>query len=575
MKTINSSAIAIAMLSSTVAMAATVIAPTPQNVTTTYTQDFNGELSRPVENDQNWVVFGSGKTHVGYGDYDSAVTHVQKPFSEVETDKALKVTNVANVGRGVSFEMDSNTELDDNDILKISFDAAMENKVSSKSNMQFSVKINGETNGRSVFKTYPGGWTSNSFGEKMSNNNYFIDDVSENEFTHYEVIFNNATRKVTYNSGTQSATSDFPDNLTAITSIDDISLRLEHNSDNASASAYYLDNMSFSVTSVTDEKVETFDTLQNKKGGGWNKNQTLPNAKYKFDGENVENTQDIETPSNRGNVLKFSGGSQNVSYVAMPLNYTMDDDDVFTFQFDYAASSMPVNNPACLAFRLEDYSLESKRDMGFTFKDPITSETVTTNNSAVFVINDGYLLMANQWGHYGTKLQAGKFYKITVVIDNSDDEIMVDGKPQRTLAVYVDGVLQSTKWIMTDNAGKESSKTINGVSLTFETVVTKYFDNLWASLADNDIKVDGDNVSYTYPVVYDNATPAIFVKAYYDANNRLISADASASATPSTERTVTTTLNKPEGTAKTKVFRWDSLDAIQNLSPAYDSSKVN
>ena len=581
MKKIISSVIAIAMLSSTVAMAATVIAPTPQNVTTTHTQNFN---DAPSTSDNTWYVYGSGKTQVGYGNYNNAVT--QESFSSDTADKAVKVTNVANVGRGASFEMDSNTELDDNDILKISFDAAMENKYHDKSNMQFSVKINGEKNGRSVFKSYSGGWTADSFGGKMSNDNYFITDVSEGAFTHYEVIFNNGTRKVTYNSGTKSVTSDFPDGLTAINSIDYISLKVEHTKDNASASAYYLDNMSFSVTSVTDEKFEDFDGVKDMTAGSnWAKPTiTLNNAKFIPEGGSIKKLQRFNGFETE-NVLAL-GGENAATNLVMPLDYTMDDDDVFTFKFDHAFSA---HKDGTLSFKLEDVTAGTK-NMGITFTptkpnnetydyDVYEGNKVNyvTNSSTLFIIDSGKIWIAGKWQSAGNTMTIDERHTITVVIDNSDEACPdASGNAQRTLAIYVDGNLQrNTKWIMTDT-GADSSTVINGVSLVTGGYngITTYFDNLWASLADNDIKVDGNDVSYTYPVVYDDATPAIFVKAYYDLTGRLISADT-ASATPSAGRTVTTTLSAPANTDKTKVFRWDSLDAIHHLSPAYDSSKVN
>lgn len=573
MKKIISSAIAIAMLSSTVAMAATVVAPTPQNETTTYTQNFDGETTK----DTNDTSYGTGAVDdmtVQQG-ADVKVAVEANPFGGAEaTDKILKLAHTDDQQIHGNYTIPVNSELNDGDMFKVSFDAAWSNAAGGDSYIKLCFKMNNETTRRSVFKLFASGWVGDY---NCTDSQPAVTNPSATAFTHYEVVFDTASKKITITSGTTSNTYTMKSTLPDITSVQDFYLETQHKNSNTAAEGFlYLDNMSYSVTHVTNETVETFDTVNQALGGGWNKSQTLTNAKFLFKGANVDNTQDIETPSNRGKVLKLSGGSDPGNYVAMPLNYTMDNDDVFTFQFDYASSAMPVNNQGCTDFMLEDYSRADKRNMGFTFKDPTTSEELTTSSSFVFRINDGYLLMANAWGHYGTKLQPNKFYKITVVIDNSDDEIKVDDKPQRTLAVYVDGVLQSTKWIMTDNDGKESSNTINGVSLVFGgTYDIKYFDNLWASLADNDIKVDGNDVSYTYPVVYDTDTNAIFVKAYYDTNNRLISADTADAKPSSSSRTVSTTLNKPEGTVKTKVFRWDSLDGIHQLSPAYDSSKTS
>ena len=596
MKKIISSAIAIAMLSSTVAMAATVVAPTPQTTTTTYIQTFDG-CETNTEN--NYIDYGSGATNndmkVSQG-ASSLVEVIQDPSTGAETgDKVLYQKHTGANGQASTYKINTNNlELGAKDVFTVSFDAALVAADAGASYIRFSIAKNGEVTNNApkytnVFRVMPA-WVDGLDFTGDGDGTPVVGSPSKtsDKLTHYEIRFDRGKKTVKFiTDGTKSETKSFKEGID-LESIQGFSVYFEHKGKAATETTaateggFYFDNVSYSVERVPDEKIETFDTLQNKTGGGWNKNQTLPNAKYKFNGEKVENTQSIDLVSNRGNVLKCSGSANSGNYVAMPLNYTMDDDDVFTFQFDYAEEKHNKDNT--LVFNLEDVTAGT-RNMGFTFTptNPNADDngvTYSTGSSTLFTITQGKIWIAGKWQSQGAVMSENEFHTITVVIDNSDETCLdASGNAQRTLAIYVDKKLQrDTKWIMTDNDGKESSNTINGVSLTFGggyPIETRYFDNLWASLADNDIKVDGDNVSYTYPVVYDNATPAIFVKAYYDANNRLISADASASATPSAGRTVTTTLSAPEGTTKTKVFRWDNLNAIQNLSPAYDSSKVN
>lgn len=594
MKKIISSVIAIAMLSSTVAMAATVVAPTPQNETNTQIHTFDDDVTATTTQSD----YGSGPNRVFRNIWflDAIVPNPYAEGEETTTDKVLKIgrTQASDKNRVGSYIMYPDAELSEGDIFTISFDMAVTNKIEDD-NLELKITINDSSSDKSVFKLFKSSWCNPSLTTGTTNNELSW-PTADGGFTHYELVFDTGARTITYNCGSNSATRSLKDDV-SISKINNFDLRPElYGGEGAEdTSAFYLDNMSFSVTRVIDEvpneKVEGFDTFTDT-DSSWKGSQTFGNAKLKYSfvssPAKATNEKTVEGFTTE-NVLKIPStgdgfGDGFGAQLVMPLDYTMDDDDVFTFKFDYAFSTTKEN---LLGFALEDYTQSTKKSMGVTFT-PTNPNNDTydydlyegnkvnyvTNSSTLFKISNGKIWIAGIWQSEGAVMSAGERHTITVVIDNSDDT--VSGSP-RTLAVYVDGVLQrNTKWIMTDT-GTDASTSINGVSLLIPAYggTDSYFDNLWASLTENAITVDGNDVSYTYPVVYDNETPAIFVKAYYDANNRLISADASASATPSDGRTVTTTLNKPEGTAKTKVFRWDSLDAIHHLSPAYDSSKVN
>lgn len=562
MKKIISSVLASAMMFSTAAMAKTVVAPTPQNVTSAQTQNFD----EAATNINGWCSYGSGENKVNQEADDNTVKVVKNPFEgEDTTDKVVMLShNTEGNGEGASFIMTPDTQLGDRDVFKISFDAAFKGEGNAKSNMQLRIKINGNETAVSAFKVFGTGWTNDlNFTDTVDDG--VVKAPSASQFTHYEVIFDKGTNKITYISDDKTVSYPMKDDIT-INSVDSIILRTE-NEKRSSEATYYVNNMSYAVTNVTKEKVETFDTCTLNGGSAWNTEQTLKNAKYHIYVEKADSNQTID--SSRGKVLKTEGDASGDSYIAMPLDYTINDDDVFTFSFDYAVND---NSDHSLYFCLDDLSADAARNMSIkltSVKGELADGKTTFDvTSSLFEIHQGKIWIGSDWHSEGdVVLTSDKFSTFTVVIDNSDDEY--DNK--RTLAIYVDGKLYVTKWYMEDNEGAADSCTaIKGVSLKFPYGgITRYFDNLWASLTENEIKVDGDTASYTYPVVYDNEEEAHFIVAYYGEDGKLISAEMT-SATPSDGRTVTADINAPTGTAKTKVFRWNQ-NTLKPLSPVWQS----
>lgn len=558
MKKIISSVIASAMLFSGAAMAETVIAPTPQNVTSAQTQTFDGAVGG------GYCSYGSGLNQVNQEADNNTVQVVKNPFKvEDTTDDVLKFAhNTEKDIDGSNFIMTPNAQLGDRDIFKISFDAALTNKGNSQSNMQLRVKINKKEDSDFVFKVFDTGWTNELNFTSAADNNA-VNAPSATEFTHYEIIFDTGSNIITYISGDKTVSYAMNDGIT-INSVESVMLRTEHGKGNDAT--YYLNNMSYAVTHVPNEKIENFDICGENGGNAWNTARTLKNAKYKLASEYADSKQGID--ENRGKVLKTWGNVYHDNYIIMPLDYTMQNDDVFTFSFDYAVSE---NADHSLYFCLDDLSAETKQNMSIklTSAKGTLAEGMTEFNtdSALFEIHQGKIWIGSKWqSEGGVVLTPDKFSTITVVIDNSDDEY----NNKRTLAIYVDGNLYVTKWYMEDNAAAtDLSTTIKGISLKFNTGdVTRYFDNLWASLTENKITVDGDTASYTYPVVYDNEE-ADFIVAYYDKDDRLISAELT-SATPSNGITVTTNIKKPTGTAKTRVFIWNR-NTLKPRTPVWQS----
>jgi uncharacterized lipoprotein YehR (DUF1307 family) len=562
MKKIISSVIASAMLFSTAAMAETVIAPTPQNVTSAQTQTFDGE----VTNTEIWCSYGSGANKVKQEASNKTVEVVKNPFEgEDTTDDVLKFAhNTEGVGEASDFIMTPNAQLGDRDIFKISFDAALTNKGSSQSNLRLSIKMNGNETPVSAFKVFDTGWT-NGLAFIDTVNDWAVSAPSASEFTHYEVIFDKGANQITYISGSKALSYPMKESIN-INTVDSVTVRTEH-SEGSSPAVFYVNNISYAVTKVTNEKVETFDTCQLEGKNTWNASQTLSNAKYHIYVANADSSQDID--ASRGKVLKTWGAANSGSYVAMPLDYTMNNDDVFTFSFDYAVSE---NTDHSLYFYLDDLSADTARNMSIklTSAKGELAEGMTTFDvtSSLFEIQQGKIWIGSKWQSEGARVfTPDKFSTVTVVIDNSDE----DYGNKRTLAIYVDGNLYVTKWYMEDNEGAADLSTIiKGASLKFNAGgVTRYFDNLWASFTENEIKVDGDTASYTYPVVYDNAEEAHFIVAYYGEDGRFISAEQT-SATPSDGRTVTANISEPTGTAKTRVFRWNR-NKLMPLTPVWQS----
>lgn len=591
MKKIISSVIAIAMLSSTVAMAATVVAPVPQTTKAVETQNFNNaesQLDSETGRLPGWAGFGKVAL-TNYSDQKYEV--VNNPFdSETTTDKVIKLGNDilkddSNNQPTASFTIEDGAFLG-GDIVKFSFELALKN-ASSNSNIEVTTTYNNETTGTetggAIIQLYKGGYVASHFRPGQDQYDHAF---SSTEFKKYTVTINRITDTMVVEYPKADGTGTYTINLAddkKIDSIKKIALTLRHEKKDTGTPEFYINNFSCEVATPPDEMVEEFDGVVASSDTVWGRPYQLSNAKFYAYGTIVGNTQNFDTASNRGNVLSLENAADQTLYVAMPLNYTMDNDDVFTFSFDYAFSKADGStlgfylnstdasgNGAKVHLKATDGNFEYNITNGKLFEIIRPSgefDSIWVNGNS-----------ENQDYSEDMQLNPNTFYTITVVIDNSDETCPDgEGNAQRTLAIYLGNKLyRNTKWIMTDAAG-ENNSTITGVSLVCTgkwSTATRYFDNLWASLTENTIAVDGDDVSYTYPVVYNDATQAIFVKAYYDVNNRLISADT-ASATPNAGRTVKTTLEKPANTAKTKVFRWDSLDNIKNLSPAYDSSKTS
>ncbi len=353
MKKIISSVVASAMLFSTAAMAETVVAPTPQNVTSAQTQTFDGE----VTNAEQWRSYGSGANQVTQDASSNTVQVVKNPFEgEDTTDDVLKFAHdTTGGGEASDFIMTPNAQLGDRDIFKISFDAALTDKGDAQSNIQLKVKINGNEDSTCALKVFDSGWTNDlNFTDAV--NNWAVYAPSDSKFTHYEVIFDKGTNQITYISDDKSVSYQMKDNIT-INTIDSLTLRTEHNS-GTSPAVFYVNNMSYAVTNVTKEKVETFDTCTLNGGGAWNTAQTLSNAKYQIYVEHADSNQDID--ASRGKVLKTWGNVYFPNDIIMPLDYTMRNDDVFTFSFDYAMSAM--NNDS-LYFCLDDLLADVARNM--------------------------------------------------------------------------------------------------------------------------------------------------------------------------------------------------------------------
>ena len=569
MKKVVSGIIAAAVLSQTAAMASTIIS-LPYDVTTTRTQTFNGQTTKA----KGWSQYSSGSIRVEQETWQHTVDVVKNPFEAPETtDDVLKFERVSDEGEVAVFTMFPSTAMKRGDVFKISFDAALTDKVTDKSNMQLIVNINGGVS-KSVFRVFDTGYTNN-IGFDDRSDGYIVNSPSGSEFSHYEITFDTGANTITYvsDSGTdtQSMTAG-----TVIRSIDSFRIRTEHSADSTAGAAYYINNMSYTMTSVTTEtaeniaKVETFNNCS--ENGTWRTTADpveLDNAKYFLKNvERVETAQDID--AYRGKVLKTSGYSESGSYIAVPLNYTLDDDDVFTFSFDYAHN---VNNETeSLVFKLDDASAAA-RNMNIKLtraNGPLNGvETLNITNGNLFTIHYGAFWIGDRWETAEqTVFIPNQFSVVTVEIDNSDDEY----DNRRTFAIYVDGVLYGSKWYMEDNEGAvDLSTTIKGVSLCFnQGGLTRYFDNLWATVTENEITVDDDVASFAYPVVYDNEEEAVFAVAYFDEYGRFISADTS-SATPIEGRFVTADISEPAGTATTKVFRWNNLTDIKPLTSLWQS----
>ena len=559
MKKIISSVIAIAMLSSTVAMAATVVAPAPQTTKVVETQNFNdAQNNAETGKIDNGTAFGRTKVENDTQPFEA----VANPLSGDENDKVIKLGREVASGDAKSMLVTDDASFFNGDIITISFDAYLKDVVNNATGIKLQAKYNGG-NWANIMDILKGYIACTPAGGDM----VYDCTLSTSAFQTAKITIDKVNQKITIVNGTSSKVFDISSN--PINSIEAMRIRLvsvngESNTEGADAKVY-LDNLSYEVATLPDvpanEKLEEFNELV----GGTGKTETLANSvvNIKHTAENVQNP----LGTTRSNVLKTSGSSGAGSYIKMPLEYTMDNDDVFTFSFDYAYEP---ENASDLWFMINDDSNanNSGTSVHLVSADPSFEKNLTAN-SCLFKVGNGKIRVANDSGTEDKKIEANTFGTITVVIDNSDETCPdAQGNPQRTFAVYVNDELSKTKWIMTDAEGT-NTRSISCITLWIGTNnQVRYFDNLWASLTENRMVNSGNEVSYTYPVVYDNATEAIFVKAYYDTNNRLISADASASATPNAGRTVKTNLNAPEGTVTTKVFRWDSLDAIHNLSPA-------
>lgn len=598
MKKIISSAIAVAMLSSTVAMAA-YVAPTPQIETISATQTFDTFNSINTWKDDYEI----GKDKLGVHSWNNEVTVVPNPFNDntedTDPDKVISMAcptvntddNDSNNKEGeTGFFMSPGVTLNDGDIFKVSFDAVLTEPDKSTNN-QIVFLINGKT----VFDLYNHGNLDKvkDWADVPPNDYVFSTEMPDgNAFKNYEITFDKAANTIGIKIGGYYRLFNIKDDAPFnISSIKTVALKFQHK-DKVTQGTFYLNNLSYETVRATSENLETFDKVEAKTAEWSAFSGELSKTKYNFpNGAVINNTQNIDPA--RGNVLRVDRSCSHDSYIAMPLNYTIDNDDVFTFKFDYYHGD--IEQDIHTYMYLNDFSENANATRNFTAKGvaPDTKDTITIeqtrNNSCLFHINRGNLEIFGLWAG-GALSKTNTFYTITVVIDNSDDEY----DNQCTLAVYVNDDLVTvwggnggaSKWIIEDNATDVSQKftNIDGVSfkLGYDDNYTRCFDNMYATLTDKKISVDevgSDFVaSYTYPVVYADETAAnadtnsIFVKAYYDASGRLISADTEPAKPGNYSRTATTTLAAPVGTVRTKVFRWDSLTGIKKLSPAYDSN---
>lgn len=566
MKKIISSAIAVAMLSSTVAMAA-YVAPTPQIEKISATQTFDGltDVAYGSEYDtgaEKLKVEGSGNT----------LSVAGNPFAkdpETTKDKVIQITANNGTYGNSSYYMFPKVTLNDGDIFKASFDVALKDKYRSENVMFFRI------NDKTIFKLFPNGYVQDMNKWADINTDVYLTGPNENAFTHYEIMVDKTARTVKIVSGENVKTFNMQQDF-SINSIDNIEVKFDH-TNNAQTGTFYLNNMSYETVRATseNEKLETFDELLPvSKPYPQGFSGTLPNASYNFpEGGTITTTQTIEPE--RGNVFAVDKNEAD-GYIAMPLNYTIDNDDVFTFQFDYAQEEKGTYWYVYLNDISKTNGVPAARNITAT-NVRTSSETCSSLNSCLFgVRNDQIHWLGNKAG-WPKLEQTGKFSTVTVVIDNSDD----DYNNKCTLAIYVDGELfDYTKYYLEDNDSEATSfKNIDGVSIKFAgSSINRYVDNMYATLTDKKISVADGVASYTYPVVYkDEAaatadTNSIFVKAYYDGNNRLLSAETASAEPTKYSRTVTTELIKPAGTKRTKVFRWDNLNNINKLSPAYDSN---
>ena len=583
MKKIISSAIAIAMLSSTVAMAATVIAPTPQTTTTTYIQTFDG-CETNTEN--NYIDYGSGATNNDMKvsqEASSLVEVIQDPSTGAETgDKVLYQKHTGANGQASTYKINTNNlELGAKDVFTVSFDAALVAADAGASYIRFSIAKNGEVTNNApkytnVFRVMPA-WVDGLDFTGDGNGTPVVGSPSKtsDKLTHYEIRFDRGKKTVKFiTDGTKSETKSFKEGID-LESIQGFSVYFEHKGKAATETTaateggFYFDNVSYSVERVPDEKVEQFDAFSvvwNGSGeNGWGKSGQLTNVKYAYDGAYWTSTQDLD--SAKGKVFKTWGGA-NKSQLIMPLDYTMTGEDVFTFKFDYANESN-VNNS--LAFVLDDLSATTLRTMSIHLKSaigPLDEGAEEFNvGSTLFSINQGRIWIGGKWQtqSYSAALTANQFSTITVVIDNSDEEYA----NQRTLAVYVDGKLSRTKWIMTDNDETTNSRNITAVSLKALDTTTRYYDNLWATMTSNDIEVADGVASYTYPVVYDDSA-AQFIVAKYDSTHRLIGATKTDVA-PTAQNNKTVTAPCTPDAPLTKVFLWNT--SLRPITGAWSSGE--
>ena len=590
MKKIISSAIAVAMLSSTVAMAA-YVAPTPQIDKISATQTFDTFNSISTWKDDYEI----GKDKLGVHSWNNEVTVVPNPFNDntedTDPDKVISMAcptvntddnDTNNIEGETGFAMSPGVTLNDGDIFKVSFDAVLTDPDASNQN-----HIVFQINGKDVFDLYNHAyldkvptWTNVSEPWVFS-----TESPSGDAFKNYEITFDKAANTIGIKIGGYCRLFNIKDDAPFnISSIKTVALKFQHKKA-VTQGTFYLNNLSYETVRATSENLETFDALLPiTKPYGTAFSGELPKVNYSFpNGATITTTQTIEPE--RGNVLGVDENHSNNSYIAMPLNYTIDNDDVFTFKFDYAqdrhSEKQEYNQDVdqCFVY-LNNFSTNNGEAAARNFKVTSVNDSTlkyTSANSLLFAVKGGQIVLFDKrygWPRAGlTK----KFSTVTVVIDNSDDAY--DNKC--TLAIYVDGELyENTKWYLEDNEGATTSfKNIDGVSIRFQgSSSNRYFDNMYATLADKKISVADGVASYTNPVVYTNETAAnadtnsIFVKAYYDASGRLLSADTASAEPGNYSRTATTELNKPANTARTKVFRWDSLTGIKKLTPAYDSN---
>ena len=335
MKRIISSITAAAVVFSSFSAAMPIIASAAKNEITVQTQTFDGQTTKEV----GWSKYGSGKNEIEQESFQHAVEVVKNPFEDeyISTDDVLKFERESTSGEVAVFTMKPNTLIKEGEIFKISFDAALMNKDSDKSNMQLTVKINGDVS-KSVFKVFSNGYV-NSLDFEDRSEGYMVNSPSEDKFTHYEILFDIAANTITYISEIGTEVCALSDDID-IQSIDSFRIRTEHTAANETGAAYYINNIAYAVMNTTTAQTQTFDG-QVTQDLGWSKygsgRNEVEQESYQHTVEVVKNPFQDESTST-DDVLKFTRESCDgeVAVLTMKPNATLNYGDIFKISFDVA-----------------------------------------------------------------------------------------------------------------------------------------------------------------------------------------------------------------------------------------------